>query len=571
MQMKSPNNKIAKWIGIACMSAAGLIVTGCSESFLDEVPLDRFSPENLLVDEAGFEAATVALYYAAREEHQLGGVNFDYMNLGTDIVEWGRPDSRGFKDYTLLNSQFDPVEKYWEWAYRQLIRQSNLILDNLDNPEIEMSEQGRASFSGQAKFFRAHAYNILVTLYGGVPIVDRQISEPKFDFQRASKKEVLEFIRKDLEEAVTELPIVQNESNGRIYRAAAYHLLSEVYISLGMETGDASFYDRSIEAASKVINGDAGQYQLMTERFGDLSRPGDVFSDLFWTNQQNRNSGNQEVIWAWQFESFTLGGGTSASGLGSGNQQIRLWGAEYDRIRTPNSVINIPSDSLQRGIGVMIPLNYFKYDIWKLDPGDMRNSHYNIRRQYYYNNPADPEYFGQKIHTTKDASGRLVVALPNGTPTNQILDTLRMYYPWIRKTDGAAFNDDVTSGRTANDIIVIRLAETYLLRAEAYYRKGELANAAQDLNTLRARAKAVQITASDVNIDFILDERARELVIEEPRRRTLCRMGVLYERVKKYSYSSAGTIQPFNEVWPIPLKVIDSNREAVIQQNPGYH
>ncbi len=568
---KSAKNKIVKWTCLACLLAAGAVVTSCGESFLDEVPLDRFSPENLLVDEAGFEAATIALYHAAREEHQLDGVSFDYMNLGTDIVEWGRPDSRGFKDYTLLNSQFDPVVKYWDWAYRDVIRQTNLILDNLDNPNVNLSESARASFAGQAKFFRAYAYTVLVNLYGGIPIVDRQISEPKFDFQRASKREVLEFIRKDLEEAASELPIVQNESNGRIYRAAAYHLLSEIYISLGMETGDASFYDRSVEAASSVINGDAGQYQLMTERFGDLSRPGDVFSDLFWTNQQNRNSGNLEVILTWQFESFTLGGGTSLSGVAAGNNHIRLWGPEYDRIRTPNSVLNIPADSLQRGIGVMVPLNYFKYDIWKLDPNDMRNSHYNIRRQYYYNNPADPEYFGKKIHTTRVANGRLVVALPDGTPTNQILDTLRMYYPWIRKTDGIPFNDDVTAGRTANEIIIMRLAETYLLRAEAYYRKGDLANAAKDLNTVRARAKALQITESEVNIDFILDERARELVIEEQRRRTLSRMGLLYERVKKYNYSSATTIQPFNELWPIPLRVIDSNSGAAIQQNPGYH
>src|SRR5690606_11474556 len=112
--------------------------------------------------------------------------------------------------------------------------------------------------------------------------------------------------------------------------------------------------------------------------FGDISRPGDVFSDLFWTNQQNRNSGNMEVIWSWQFESFTLGGGTSQTGINAGNAWIRLWAPEYDRIRTPNAISNIPADSLQRGIGVMIPLNYLKYDRWKRDPGDMRTSPCNI-------------------------------------------------------------------------------------------------------------------------------------------------------------------------------------------------
>lgn len=546
---------------------AGLLLfPACESSFLDEVPLDRFSPENLLVDEAGFNAAVVALYQAAREEHNIGGANFDYMNLGTDIVEWGRPDNRGFKDYTLLNSQFAPVVGYWDWAYKNVIRQSNFILDNLANPKLSLDPAQESYFSGQAKFFRAYAYNVLVTLYGGVPIVDHQITEPKFDYQRASTEEVLQFIRKDLEDAVTELPVAGTESNGRIYQAAAYHLLAEVYLHLAMETRDNSFYDQAIAAAGKVINGEAGQYQLMTERFGDLSRPGDVFSDLFWTNQQNRSSGNLEVIWSWQFESYTLGGGTS----GGGNNSVRFWAPEQERIRTPNGVSNIASDSLLRGIGVNSPTNYFKYDIWKLDPNDMRNSRYNIRRDFYYVNPADAEYFGKKVLTGRDASGKLVVALENGTLTTQVLDTLRMYYPWIRKIDGHAFDDNVTSGKTANDFIMMRLAETYLLRAEAYLRKGDLENAANDINVLRSRAKAVLISSDQVTIDFLLDERARELITEEPRRRTLQRMGVLYDRVKRYNPPSATTVQPFNELWPIPQKFIDSNTGSVIPQNPGY-
>lgn len=570
-RIRSIGNITGVYLLVACLLSVSLLMGACKDSFLEEIPLDRFSPENLLVDEAGFEAATVALYRAAREEHALGGVNFDYMSLGTDLVEWGRPDSRGFKDYNLLNSQFEPVLKYWDWAYRQMVRQSNLILDNLETTEGEIGEEARMNFSGQAKFFRAYAYNVLVNLYGGVPIVSNQVSEPKFDFRRASKLEVLQFIQKDLEEAGVELPAVVNESNGRIYKAAAYHLLSEVYISLGMETGDESFYDRAIEAASTVIDGQAGHYQLMTNRFGDLSREGDVFSDLFWTNQQNRASGNLEVIFSWQFEDFTLGGGTGDEGINGGNNHIRLWAPEYDRIRTPNGVSNIPTDSLQRGIGVMIPLDYLEYEIWQLDPDDMRNSKHNIRRVFFYDNPADPEYFGKPIYTAKDAKGDLYVTLEDGTFTDQKLDTLRQYYPWFRKIDGEPRNDDVTAGRTSNEIIVMRLAETYLLRAEAYFRKGDLERAAADINMVRSRANAKLISAQDVSIDFLLDERARELVIEEPRRRTLTRMGVLYERVKKYNYSSAGTVQPHNELWPIPQPAIDSNTGVVLEQNPGYN
>lgn len=539
----------------------------CSDSFLEEVPLDRFSPENLLVNEAGFEAAVVALYEACREEHNVGGVNFDYMNLGTDIAEWGRYDSRGLKDYNLLNSQFEAVEGYWKWAYTDMIRQANLILDYLKNPDLAMSEEAKNRFSGEAKFFRAYTYNVLVTLYGGVPIVGTQITEPKFDFVRESKLDVLQFIRKDLEEASEELPAMQEVSNGRIYKAAAYHLLSEVYISLGLETGDDTFYDRAIAAASTVINGEVGNYKIMTQRFGDLSREGDVFSDLFYTNQQNRASGNLEVIWSWQFESFAIGG---ASRTNRGNNSPRLWFSEQEKIESPNGFGNQSADSLLRGIGVLSPLNYFKYDIWQLDPDDMRNSKYNIRRTFYYNNPKDPEYFGKPMRTAKNAQGKRVIALEDGTLTNIVLDTLRQYYPWIRKIEGKPFEDNVVNGTSANEIIKMRLAETYLLRAEAYFRKGDSQSAADDLNVIRKRAQAVEIGADDVSIDFILDERARELVVEEPRRRTLSRMGLLYERVKAYNHSSAPTVQPHHELWPIPQSAIDANTGSKLQQNPGY-
>jgi len=539
----------------------------CDESFLDEVPLDRFSPENLLVNEAGFETAVVALYQACREEHNIGGNNFDYLNLGTDLVDWGRHDSRGLKDYSLLNSQYDPVEEYWEWAYTSMIRQSNLILDNLNNPDLSMNEEAKRNFSGQAKFFRAYTYNALVNMYGGVPIVENQITEPKFDFKRASKLEVLEFIRKDLEEAADELQVMRNESNGRVYKAAAYHLLSEVYISLGMETGDQTFYDRAIEAASTVINGEVGDYRIMTERFGDLSREGDVFSDLFYTNQQNRASGNLEVIWSWQFESFVAGGGTNTN---QGNNTPRLWLPGQEKIISPNGFSNLTADSLLRGIGVLSPLNYLKYDIWQLDPNDMRNSKYNIRRTFYYNNPDDEEFFGKPILTALDAKGNRVIKLEDGTLTNIVLDTLRDYYPWIRKVDGHGFEGNIVNGCSSNDIIKMRLAETYLLRAEAYFRKGDADKAADDINVIRDRAHAVLIDASDVTIDFILDERARELVVEEPRKRTLTRMGMLYERVKKYNPASATTIQPHHELWPIPQSVIDANTEFDLGQNPGY-
>lgn len=555
------------------LAILAIIVSSCSDSYLKEVPLDQFSPENLLTNESGYDAAVIALYEGARQEHTIGSNNFEYMTVATDLTQWGRNDSRGNKDYSLLNSNLDAAIIYWDWAYKQMIVRANAILENIDDPNLEISDEARGNIKGQALFFRAYAYNFLVNIYGGVPIVDKRLTEPKFDFVRNSRKEVLLFVAKDLEQATQSLLL--EVEDGRIPRAAAFHLLSEVYISLGMETGDFTYYDKSVSAASKVINKEAGDYQLMTQRFGPASsKPGDIYSDIFAYGQINKSEGNKEVMWAWQFESFTPGGSNTAS---LANNSIRYWGPEYDNVKSPNGFANLASDSLGRGIGVNSPTNYLKYDIWKLDPNDMRNSKFNIRRTYYYNNPADPEYLGKEIKTKRNA-GKLYVTKEDGTLTNIVLDTLRQYYPYFRKIEGRAFNDNILSGNSSKDFSRMRVAETYLLRAEAYFRKGDLVSAANDINIIRTRAHATNITSSDVTEDFILDERARELLVEEPRLRTLIRMGRLVDRVRTYNsapsvaggVSSGATIQEFNKFWPIPQKVIDANTDAKFEQNPGY-
>jgi len=151
-----------------------------------------------------------------------------------------------------------------------------------------------------------------------------------------------------------------------------------------------------------------------------------------------------------------------------------------------------------------------------------------------------------------------------------------MIYPTIRKVEGAigwlGRDNPVRAGLTSSDFIVYRLAETYLLRAEAYLKKGDLVNAANDINTIRQRAKAKPITAADVTLDYILDERARELIAEEPRHRTLVRTGKLVERVRKYAMlpDTRSTIQDHHELWPIPQVAIDANIGAKLEQNPGY-
>lgn len=534
----------------------------CKDSFLDEVPLDRFSPENLLTSKAGFETVIVALHKAARDERTLDRP--DQMGTGTDLCTSGVADGRFLKDYSLLLPEDQIVVYYWDWAYTSMLKNANLIISRAENPAVKWTEKEKNEVVAEARFFRAFTYNVLVNLFGGVPIVDKELTQPKFDFTRASRLEVLKFIQADLEFASTWLPNVQTGANkeGRIYKAAALHLLSEVYISLGLETKDASFYDKSIEAATKVINGSAGSYSLMTKRFGNTARVGDVFSDLFWSGQQNRASGNLETIWAVQYEFLTVGGAENL------NHDLRWWGPQFENIRSPDNKRILVTDSIGRSQGGNRPTNYFFYDIWKDNfDNDIRNSRHNIRRDWYYNDPTSA-FKGQKARYVL-VNGKAFVANPNGTPTNIAVDTLRWWYPMIRKIEGT-MQQGAINGRTNNDQIRMRLAETYLLRAEAYVHKGQPALAAADVNVVRARANAKPVDAAAVNIDYILDERARELIVEEARRRTLVRLGLLYKRAIIYNWDAKATMKPHHELWPIPQKAIDANRDVKLAQNPGY-
>ena len=94
--------------------------------------------------------------------------------------------------------------------------------------------------------------------------------------------------------------------------------------------------------------------------------------------------------------------------------------------------------------------------------------------------------------------------------------------------------------------------------------------AAASINVVRARANATPVDPADVDMDYILDERARELLGEKHRRFTLVRTGMLLERVRRLNPKSKDGIRDYHVRWPIPQTAIDANSGAVLEQNPGY-
>ncbi len=529
------------------------IFVRCDEKLLNEKSLSSPSSDQVLSSKAGFESFVTTMYADARNEFFMSDnwqVPWMY-SVGTDVAVMADQTLPLFVNYaTQLTSTNSMVVDYmWNWAYGAIAKTNSIIVaGNSSDLSIWNSEAERNAIIAEAKFFRAYYHNVLAILYGGVPIADTVYSEPKVNFVRATRKEVWEFAKKDLVYASKWLPTTMAKSaEGRVVKAAADHLLSEVYISLGE-------YDNAITSASDVIN--SGLYKLMDARFGSESISlGDVYSDLFKDNNQNRSSGNMESLYVIQVEDGVTGGVPGAGG----NNWLRGWGPRYFGLKDPKGATGmVICDSMGRGPGWIRPSNYFYYDIWKGDlKNDMRNSRFNIRRSFVYNNPASTYY------------GKLV------EKRTAFLDTMYYLYPTIRKIEGkVGKTTNNTYGKTYKDYARYRLAETYLLRAEAYIRKGSsfYANAAADINVVRARVNAKQISAADVSIDFLLDERARELIVEEPRRLTLMRMGKLVERVKKYCMNptAVSSVRDCNELYPIPQTAIDANFGAVLEQNPGY-
>lgn len=521
---------------------AMVLVSACdNDELLEEVPKSFLSLENGFADLEAFEAAIANLHRLTRglrTSELLTGEGDKAITAvygsGTDLG-WYWDKKLFFGDYTLINSTTALPRDYWNLLFG-IVKDANVLVSRLETSPLTDDE--KLSVEARARFFRAFAYRFLVYLYGDVPLVTAEITGPKLDFERTPKSEVIEFMIGDLEFATQHLETV-NPGNGRLSKAAADHLLAETYIAAGD-------FDQAISAASRVI--DDGQYDLMTERFGTFSdRPGDVFWDLFRLGNQNRSSGNTESIWVWQME-FGIPGGDARYRF------ERAWGPLIERlVDSENNKAILPQDTLGRGVGFFKPSAYLETEIWQSDfLNDIRNSKFNMQREFYNNNPDSPEFM------------QVIV------PRDSDLD--RNHFVWLKKASnphGHPQGYDRT-GELFNDIYAMRLAETYLLRAEAHLLKGDNVNAAADINVIRARAQANPVASGEVDIDYILDERARELAGEEPRRLTLARLGLLYDRVIKYNPVSAPTIQPFNNLWPIPQTEIDANSQVKLSQNPGY-
>lgn len=552
--MKKTASIIALFIATSLLS--------CNKSFLDEIPPSNLSGGNAYLNYNDFNIAVNDMYRVTRTEFYTRDENrpFDYM-YGCDIVYDGQPFTGR---HTPMVTAYAPTsgipQDHWS-AFYKIISEANAIIDR--SAKSNMDDAQKTLVTAKARFFRAMGYRSLAYLYGGVPLLLNEVTNPKTDFVRATRQQVYDQCIDDLKFAVANLPSIQSVQDGEISNQAAGHLLAEVYLA-------SKQYQNAIDAATKVITDP--NVGLMTNRFGTKANvaTGNVYWDMFQPGNQNRKGGNREGLWVIQLETDVLGGSAVTTGQGGNYLLERHVGPHMGLVTlAPNPFIWQMSDLTGgRGVGWAISTKHFSDEIWASDfDNDIRNANINFVRNIPSNNPASP-LFGQPISVKNPPAG--MVSPSRYLYAYQAKATTPGSHPAALYQNQATGLLKPAAGGTYLDQYMFRLAETYFIRAEAYLGLNNPGKAADDLNIVRARSSAKPVSAANVNIDYILDERLRELGYEEKRRLTLMRLGLLYDRVKRFNPYYAADVQETYNLWPIPQTEIERNNTAKLEQNPGY-
>ena len=564
-------------LGKKCLLIAVILLfifTSCSNSILDERPLDFLSPDNAYLTEQGILQGITAIHDRVRSAYYSFG-EFGVMHWATHGSDLGYNGEipNGGEDYLNSYKDMTPVWRNvvdtWNSGF-EIIQWANVLIDKVqkaDSSIFKGGETGKNKYLAEGKFFRAFAYRYLVSTYGDIPLLKEPVNFAKANFVRDPIADIHALMVEDFKFAATYLPKPGSEdAPGRITQGPAWHYLAETYLEQGKP-------QLAVEAATHVI--DDYNYALMTSRFGtrlakDIFGSGDVYYDLFGYGNHNLAE-NKEAMWVIQSEPFITGGGQIASAYIYGPRYFDI-GLTPDGLKAfrgimYNGVYTGYSDTLSRPTANVRGTNLVYYYIWKNNwNNDTRNAKHNIKRNFYFDNPASI-YDKHKID----------FSLYNPPRSNPLLDTLKILYPiHIKFTDPLHYflsPNRAGLGITHKDWYALRFAETLLLRAEAYLGINKPDLAVADINQIRNRAKATPVLAANVNIDYILDERVRELFGEEWRLIILRRTGKLFERVRKYNDNPlcpGAFIDEHNFRWPIPQAQIDLNVDAVFPQNSGY-
>lgn len=383
-------------------------------------------------------------------------------------------------------------------------------------------------YIAEARFIRAYAYYNLMDLFANVPLVTEISSQLPTQSNRA---EIFTFVESELLDIQNLLKQNKNEY-GRVDKVASYALLSRLYLNAESWINQNK-YTEAITYSKLAIN---SHYSLHTT---DVNGNGTAYDELFLADNDS-NGAQNEFIFALNFDgnnSKTYGGSTFLvkASIGGSMQPANSgvnggWGGP----RSTKTLVNKFQSNGNDGNGN--PISWL----------DKRAKFYTDGQTFEINS------------VSKFSDGYAVTKFSN------------------KKSDGSNGNDG-TGEFVDTDIPVIRVAEMYLNYAEAVLRGGaggDTNTALTYINALRARGygnNTGNISANDLNLNFILDERSRELYWEGTRRTDLIRFNKFvsgYDWPFKGNVAGGTSVSEIRKIFPIPLNIITINPN--LTQNPGY-
>lgn len=559
---------------VAYGAVLGLALTGTACKDLLKEEIVSGIGNNYINTPKGFEDAAKAAYAPLRSFYgtQQGLTMTEY---GTDLYATGADGAyKGFHFYDgQLTSNIDILQGVWEELYRG-INTCNAVIERA--PAATVADATKKLRVAEMKFLRAHYYFILTQQWGGVDLRLTETLAPTKAVTRSSEADMYKAIVADLEAAIPDLdPKIRATEYGRATKAAAEHLLARVYLTKA--TSSAKAADDYAKAATLA--------QTVIDKYGFRLLPD--FASVFI---QGAGEINDEVIFAVQYTADPL---TNAStpplantgGNTGGNTLHLFFGMQYDtQAGMVRDVLN------GRPFKRLRPTTYCIETVFKDRVNDSRYKK-TFKDTWLANNPGtfNTAFDNSKPRVTFKL-GDTAIYMPGvewtvaqrAAKPYQVL-TPSMYneilFPTLQK-----FLDPLRPDRTfesgSRDYLCFRLAETYLILAEAQLLQSKTAEATAAINAVRRRAAwpgrtaQMEITPAQMTMDMIYEERGRELLGEQTRWMDLKRWGKLVERVKAYN-PQASAVSAIHNLRPIPQTQIDraekgADGKSTFGQNPGY-
>ncbi len=517
------------------------LFTSCEKDFLEDKLLSDTSVDFLYSTPEGLESAVVGLYTLNRDIYQDLSLNGTVplilqakSDLGVGITGevslysrllWGA----SLGDYGTTSG----LNAYWVQYYR-IVDRSNAIIKGAENLQ-DIDDDRRNQILAEAKSMRANAYFILYRLFNNIYITTEPTTpENAFDVpqDKSSVEEIFSLLRADLDFAIENLDYDPGQF-GRWGQGAARHLRAMV----AMWEKD---WEEAVAQTDAII--ESGYHSL-------TATTKEVFAgDLNHT----------ETLFAINFKRETIGGGTP---------HIMNWNMISSYADAPGLIQSVENGGAGAGF---ISLNRYMIDLLNEDPNDDRKKNTYYIFNYAYNDEAG-------LPSGKQLGNPLDLYENSETDQNEFMLYYRRQNPGILK-----FFDETVEPTDRNhfkNIMVYRLAETYLMGAEAHMMLGNTTKALEYLNAVRTRANTAPV--GEVDLQAILDEGARELAFEGQRWYTLKRTGKLYEFLLDHmnndnmneSYPEGNPkviLREYMQNWPIPQQQIELLGPNY-PQNEGYN